>query len=573
MVDRSPPAWVALYDDGAPASLVPRHATALDMFSDAVRRAGSAPLVHYFERTLSVDDCDAMSSALAVGLAELGVVRGDRVAVYLQNDPQFVIAMLAIWKLGAIAVSCNPMLRRPELQKQLDDSGARAIIALESLQREVGSEAVAGTAVEIVVTTSELELRDDDRAAPAAAGDRAPAGSLDLLELVRTHAGEAPAPIPLDPDDVAVLTYTSGTTGPAKGAMNTHRNVVFTAHVYREWMHIGRDDVILGIAPLFHVTGLIAHLALGLLTPAPIVLAHRFDPADTCRLVERHRATFAIAAITAFQALLDEPSGPNHDLSSLTKVYSGGAPIAAAFVDDFEQATGMVIRSAYGLTETTSPTHLTPLGHRTPVDPPSGAFSAGIPVFDTQARIVDDRGEELASGEVGEIAVRGPQVVPGYWRKPEETAHALRDGELRTGDVGLMDADGWLYIVDRRKDLIVASGYKVWPREVEEVLLDHPAVREAAAVGVPDRYRGETVWAYVSLKPLAASTPEALVEFCRDRLAAYKRPTRVTILEQLPKTASGKILRRELRDSAAPLQSAGFDRTGRPQQGANPPGA
>jgi long-chain acyl-CoA synthetase len=312
-------------------------------------------------------------------------------------------------------------------------------------------------------------------------------------------------------------------------------------------MHIGRDDVILGIAPLFHVTGLIAHLALGLLVPAPIILSHRFDAAETWQLVERHRATFAIAAITAFNALANEPSREGRDLSSLTKVYSGGAPIAPAFADRFEQTTGMVIRSAYGLTETTSPTHLTPLGRRTPVDADSGAYAAGIPVFDTDTRIVDERGEQLPPGEVGEVLIRGPQVVPGYWRNPEETEHALGGGELRTGDVGKMDADGWLYIVDRRKDLIIASGYKVWPREVEDVLASHPDVREAAVVGVPDSYRGESVSAFVSPVPGATPTPAELIEYCRERLAAYKRPAQVTVLDELPKTASGKILRRELR--------------------------
>jgi long-chain acyl-CoA synthetase len=549
----APRPWLALYDEGLPASLAPRHATTLEMFRDAVGRAASAPLIHYFERTLTTGEVDAMSDALAVGLAERGIRHGDRVALYLQNVPQFVIAALAIWKVGAIAVSCNPMLRAPELAKQLHDSGARAMVALDSLYREAGAAAVARTGLPLVVTTSHHELRTEDGAGARAAPRSTARGVVDFAGLVRAHEGERGPAARLGPDDVAVLTYTSGTTGPAKGAMNTHRNVVFTAHVYRDWMRIGRDDVILGIAPLFHVTGLIAHLALGLLVPAPIVLSHRFDAAETWRLVERHRATFAIAAITAFNALGNEPSRADRDLSSLTKVYSGGAPIPPALADHFEQTTGMVIRSAYGLTETTSPSHLTPLGRRTPVDPETGAYAAGIPVFDTGTRIVGERGEELPAGEVGEVLIRGPQVVPGYWRKPEETRHALSGGELRTGDVGKMDADGWLYIVDRRKDLIIASGYKIWPREVEDVLCSHPAVREAAVVGVPDSYRGESVSAFVSPVAGAVPTAEALIEYCRERLAAYKLPKRVTILDELPKTASGKILRRELRDDPPEL--------------------
>jgi long-chain acyl-CoA synthetase len=540
--------WLALYDKGLGPGLAPRHGTVLEMFRDAVAGAPSAPLIHYFERTLTTSEVDALSDALAVGLAERGIRTGDRVALYLQNVPQFVIAALAVWKAGAIVVSCNPMLRAAELAQQLADSGARALIALESLLRVAGSAAAAETGISLVLTTSELAFRGG--ADPQA---DAPSGALDLCALLRAHAGEAPATPAIGPGDVAVLTYTSGTTGPAKGAMNTHRNVVFTAHVYRDWVHIGRDDVILGIAPLFHVTGLIAHLALALLVPAPIILTHRFDAAETWRLVERHRATFTIAAITAFHALANEPSRSDHDLTALSKVYSGGAPIAPAFADRFERTTGIVIRSAYGLTETTSPSHLTPLGRRPPVDAATGAYAAGVPVFETGTRIVDERGEEVPPGEVGEVLISGPQVVPGYWGRPEETEIALAGGELRTGDVGKMDADGWLYIVDRRKDLIIASGYKVWPREVEDVLCAHPDVREAAVVGVPDAYRGETVSAFVSPVAGAAPTAEALIEYCRERLAAYKRPRTVTIVDELPKTASGKILRRELRANAPEL--------------------
>jgi len=541
------PPWVALYDEGLPATLAPQHATVLDMFAAAVAAAPAAPLVHYFDRTLSVGEVDGMSDALAVGLAERGVRTGDRVALYLQNVPQFVIAALAVWKAGAIVVSCNPMLRAGELRRQLLDAGASAMVTLEGLFDESGRSGIEGTAVDLVVTTSELEFRGD----PPPPRGPAPAGTVDFGDLLRRHAQDRPAGDRVGPDDVAVLTYTSGTTGPPKGAMNTHRNMVYTAHVYRDWAHITTDDVILGIAPLFHVTGLIAHLALGLLVPVPIVLTYRFDAALTCALIERYRATFTVAAITAFHAILAAPARAQHDLSSLTKAYSGGAPIAAAFVEEYERATGTTIRSAYGLTETTSPTHLTPLGRRTPVDPATGAFAAGIPVFGTISRIVDDAGEELPAGVAGEVLIRGPQVVPGYWNQPEETANALPDGELHTGDIGFTDPDGWLYIVDRSKDLIVASGYKVWPREVEDVLYAHPAVLEAAAVGVPDSYRGETVAAFVSLAPGATATPDELVAHCREHLAAYKRPSRITVLDTLPKTASGKILRRTLRDDAA----------------------
>lgn len=543
--------WLALYDEELPAEIAPEHDTALAMLRASVARAPGRDLVRYFDTGLTVSRIDELSGALASGLAQLGARRGDRVALYLQNVPQFVIALLAIWKLGSIAVPCNPMLRERELVSQLRDCEAVGIVALESLYRDPLAAALPQTDVRFAVTTSELDLIDGKPPEILAGVKRDRSrDSHDLLELAAAHAGADPADVDLRPDDVAILTYTSGTTGPPKGAMNTHRNVVFTSRVFRDWLHVTDEDVILGIAPLFHITGLIAHIGLALSVPVPLVLAHRFDPAETCRLIERHRATVTVAAITAYLALLRDAALERHDVSSLRKAYSGGGPIPPAAVDDFERRTGIVIRSAYGLTETTSPTHLTPLRRRAPTDPATGALAVGIPVFNTTMRILDDDGRPLPVGELGEVAITGPQVVPGYWNKPEDSAHAIRNGELRTGDVGKIDADGWLYIVDRKKDLIVASGYKVWPREVEDALYEHPAVHEAAVVGAPDEYRGETVRAFVSLAPGESATAEELIRFCRDRMAAYKCPRTVEVVDELPKTLSGKILRRELRGGA-----------------------
>jgi long-chain acyl-CoA synthetase len=312
-------------------------------------------------------------------------------------------------------------------------------------------------------------------------------------------------------------------------------------------MSLTPDDVVLGVAPLFHITGLIAALTASMLVPMPLVLGFRFDPATVLELIERHRPTFTVGAITVFIALMNDPAASERDVSSLAKVYSGGAPIAPAIVDRFEERFGAYIHNIYGLTETTSPSHAVPLGARAPVDPTSGALSVGVPIFDSVVRVVDDEGRDVPVGEVGEFVTSGPQVVPGYWQKPEETANALPGGALRTGDVGFMDADGWFYVVDRKKDQINASGYKVWPREVEDVLYEHPAVREAAVVGVPDEYRGETVKAFVSLRPDATATPDELIAFCRERMAAYKYPRQVELVDELPKTVTGKILRRELR--------------------------
>jgi long-chain acyl-CoA synthetase len=542
--------WLALYDAGLPATIEPGYPNALAMFEESLRAAPEGDLVRYFETPITRAEIDRHSDALAVGLRGLGTARGDRVALMLQNVPQFVIALLAIWKLGAIAVPCNPMLRERELARQLADCGAAGIVALESLYRETVAAAATAAGVRFVVTTSELDLLDREPPELLAGAERArPPEAHDLMELIAAHEGSAPDAVELEPGDVAALTYTSGTTGPPKGAMNTHGNLVYDSCIFREWLQVDDADVVLGIAPLFHITGLVAHVGLALSAPLPLVLAHRFDPSETLRLIELHRTTITVAAITAYLALLRDESLARRDLSSLTKAYSGGAPIPFAVVEEFERRTGVAIRTAYGLTETTSASHLTPLAMRAPTDAATGALAVGIPVFNTGMRILDDDGSPLPPGEVGEVALAGPQVVPGYWNKPEETAHALPGGELRTGDVGKADADGWLYIVDRKKDMIVASGYKVWPREVEDVIYEHPAVHEAAVVGAPDEYRGETVRAFVSLKPGARAEKDELIAFCRERLAAYKCPRSVDVLDELPKTPSGKILRRELRDA------------------------
>jgi long-chain acyl-CoA synthetase len=354
--------------------------------------------------------------------------------------------------------------------------------------------------------------------------------------------------VSFDPGDTAFLTYTSGTTGPPKGAMNTHRNVVFNSQTYREWCRLSSEDVVLGVAPLFHITGLVGHIAISLLSGAPLVLMYRLDPALTLDVAEAEGATFTVGSITVFIALMNAPNADKAKLATLTKVYSGGAPIPPSTVDAFRDAFGHYIHNIYGLTETTSPSHAVPFDRRAPVDEGSGALSVGVPVFNTVVRILGEDGEELPPGEVGEFVTSGPQVVPGYWDKPEETKHALPGGALRTGDVGFMDADGWFYLVDRKKDQINASGYKVWPREVEDVLYGHPAVREAAVVGVADEYRGETVKAYVSLKDGRSAEPDELIAFCKERMAAYKYPRLVEVLDEIPKTATGKILRRALRD-------------------------
>ena len=540
--------WLARYDAGQPSDIEVEFASALAMFSACAQRDPEAPIIRYFDGVLTRRELDELSGAFAAALAEAGFSAGERVALFLQNVPQFIIAMLGTWKAGGIAVAVNPMNKDRELDLILRDSGAVVLVCLEDLYSGVARQVIGGTDVRLVITTSALDHQSG--------GDERILGGIkrlscddtqDLTELTRRFRGRQPPALAPAPDDVAFLTYTSGTTGPPKGAMTTHRNVVFNAQTYRDWIGIGPDDVILGVAPLFHITGSIGHVALSLLTGAPLILMYRLDPAVALETIRDAKVTFTVGSITVFIALMNAPNASREALATLTKIYSGGAPIPPSTITAFQDTFGQYIHNIYGLTETTSPSHAVPLGGTAPVDEASGALSVGVPVYSTIVRIVGDDGQDLPAGEIGELVTEGPQVVPGYWHKPEETAKALPGGALHTGDVGYMDRDGWFYIVDRKKDQINVSGYKVWPREVEDVLYEHEAVREAAVIGVPDSYRGETVKAYVSLKAGRTATPEELMAHCRQKLAAYKYPRQLEILSEIPKTVTGKILRRELR--------------------------
>ncbi|MGW5635013.1 long-chain-fatty-acid--CoA ligase [Streptomyces sp. NPDC003832] len=540
--------WLARYARGERTTNSPEHDDALAMFRATVQRAPEGDALRYFGSRISFRELDELTDAFAAGLTDEGFTPGERVAIYCQNVPQFVIAQLGTWKAGGIVVSINPMYKGRELTELLTDSGATVLVCLQSLYRDVAAAVLPHTSVRTVLTTSELDLQTRDDARVFAGVQRIDCpGTLDLLNFLEQHRGRPTPAVGLAANDVALLTYTSGTTGPPKGAMSTHRNFVFNAYTYQGWLGIGQDDVVLGVAPLFHITGQVGHIATSLLTGAPLVLMYKLDPELTLETVEAEQATYTVGSITVFIALMNAPNADRSKLTSLTKVLSGGAPIPPSTVDAFRETFGQYIHNIYGLTETTSPTHIVPLGAQAPVDPASGAMSIGVPVYDTVVRIVDEEGREVSVGETGELVSSGPQIVAGYWNKPEETADAFRHDGFHTGDIGYMDEDGWFYIVDRKKDQINAGGYKIWPREVEDVLYEHPAVREAAVVGVPDAYRGETVKAFVSLKESATASAQELIAFAKERMAAYKYPRQVEILDDIPKTASGKILRRDLR--------------------------
>jgi long-chain acyl-CoA synthetase len=544
--------WTKLYSEGLPTDITPDHPTMLDAFNASVTRAPDSVAIKYFDGVLTMADLDARSDSLAVALAGSGFAAGDRLAVYVQNNPAFVIALLAAWKAGGAAVVINPMNKGRELKYLLTDSGASALLCLDDLYESVAKEVIATgeTAVRTVITCSPLDgqSRNDERLFAGVQRLR-PEGTLDLEEIFSQNDGRKPAPVDLGPDDVAVLCYTSGTTGVPKGAMCTHGTMVFNSQTYRDWMGFTAQDSVLGVAPLFHITGLIGHMGVALLVACPLVINHRFEAGVVIDAIREHQPTFTVGSITVFINLSGLEAAAREDWSSFRMIYSGGAPIAPAVTDQFIEKTGLYIHNIYGLTETNSPSHAVPLGKKAPVDPNTGALSVGVPVFNTVVRILDEAGKEVPVGQIGEIATSGPQVVPGYWNKPEATAESLPGGELLTGDVGFMDPDGWFYLVDRKKDMINAAGYKVWPREVEDVLYGHPAVREAGVVGVPDEYRGETVKAYIRLKPGATVSEEELIKFCKQRMAAYKYPRSIQFVDDLPKTTTGKILRRELRDS------------------------
>jgi long-chain acyl-CoA synthetase len=528
-----------------------RSDTVIGMFRATVAEAPDSPLLAYFDSVLTTAEVDQISDALAVALVDRGVVRGHRVAMYTQNVPQYVIALIATWKLGGIAVAINPMLTPREIAKLIGDSKPAVFLAMSELYSDELAKVLAESTVSRIVTTSALDWQHDGD--PRVLPDRridTPAGTEDLKSLVRQYDGRIPPDVTIIPDDVAVITYTSGTTGVPKGAMNTHRNVAIGGLAYRDWFDLDHHDVILGVAPLFHVTGLSGHIAVAIAARAALVLFYRFDVGVTLDMIHRHRTTFTVGAITVFTALANSPVVAATGLATLNKIASGGAPIPAATVNRFESRFGVYIHNVYGMTETTSPVLGVPMGARAPVGAETLALSVGIPVLSAQVRVVDEIGAPAPAGHLGELAVHGPQIVPGYWCNETQTDAAIPNGWLLTGDVGYVDENGWYYLVDRKKDMIIVSGFKVWPREVEDVLYTNDAVLEAGVVGIPHPYRGETVKAYISLREGFSTQPQELIEYCRSRMAAYKYPREVEIVDVIPKTATGKILRRSLRVSS-----------------------
>ncbi len=480
-----------------------------------------APAVRMDDLVLSFAELREAARRTTTMLAAAGIEPGDRVCVMLPNVPAFPVAFYGALGAGAVVVTMNPLLKSREVAYYLSDSGAKAIFAWQPVAAEAAKGA-ADTGARVIEVTDPA-LRD----------------LLEGHEPAASWGGQSGG-------DDAVILYTSGTTGQPKGAELTHDNLAGNAEVTRRTLvQSGPGDVKMGCLPLFHVFGLTCALNTVIAGGACLTLLPRFDPAKALEIIARDQVTIFEGVPTMYAAMLHSPAADGANVSSLRLCISGGAALPVEILRAFEEKFGCAILEGYGLSET-SP--VASFNHPDQVRKPG---SIGTPIEGVQMQVIDDSGQALPPGEIGEIAIRGPNVMRGYWNKPEATAEAIRDGWFRTGDLARVDEDGYFFIVDRKKDMIIRGGYNVYPREVEEVLYEHPAVAEAAVVGMPDADLGEEVGAAVALKPGASATPEELRDFTRERIAAYKYPRRIWLVDELPKGPSGKILRREVRPSEA----------------------
>jgi long-chain acyl-CoA synthetase len=549
-----PELWLRNYRAGHGAHLDTSPMTVLELFETASHPGADRPALVYFDRSLSYRELDELSDGLAAHLVQSGFVAGDRLAICMQNMPQFVISVLAAWKLGGVVVPVNPMYQPREVNSLLVDCQPHTLICLDYIFDNIVSsvEAVRQLGISVISTSAHyLQSANDRRTLPDPALSQRARDCADLADILAKHTPLATRAQVL-PDDLAFLVYTSGTTGVPKAALISHNNVTINARCIAAWYDFQpQSGPVLAMAPLFHVTGLVGHMALSWALSAPLILMFRFEAAVVIDAIRAHRPAFTVGAITAYNALIHHPDAPGNLFDSFHVLVSGGAAIPPSVVEEIRVKTRRYVHSGYGLTETSAGVICVPFGATAPVDPVSGALSIGVPTFDVRAWIADEAGEPVPVGQPGEIVISGPTIARGYWNKPDESAASMRADGFRTGDIGFVDANGWFYLVDRKKDMINTSGNKVWPREVEDVLVSHPAVYEVAVIGVPDAYRIESVCAVVTLHPGVAFDPDSLKEWCRDRLAVYKRPREYLRLDALPRTATGKVLKGELRAMVA----------------------
>jgi long-chain acyl-CoA synthetase len=528
--------WLKFYPPGVPEHLEYPPAVCPDLLRQAARDYPESEALNFYGNPVTYSVFYSYAARFAAALVDLGVAQGDRVALVGPNCPQWEIAWFGVLMAGAVVVQTNPMYRDRELTSLFNDSGAQTVVAYQPLVPLV---------LAVKPATAVTRVISFDFVPAFQPGD----GGVEVFEQLIAQSPNRQLPR-VDPEDLAVLQYTGGTTGEPKGVMLTHANLVANTFqalaVMTPLAPRKGEEVMLTVLPLFHVYGMTAAMNLAVAIAARQVILPRFEVKEVLRTIAEHRVTFFPGAPTMYVAVNNFPGVEQVDLGSVKGCLSGSAPLPPEVQRRFEELTGAVLVEGYGLSEASPITHVNPLGGV------RRAGRIGVPVPDTVAKIVDGGtgASELAPGAVGEMVVKGPQVMRGYWNKPEETAAVLREGWLFTGDLAVMDEDGFFTVVDRKKDLIIAGGFNIYPREVEDVIYEHPKVREAVVVGVPDAYRGETVRAFVVLKDNEGLTADELTAFLRERLAAFKVPRQVEFRPELPKTVVGKALRRVLRSEA-----------------------
>jgi long-chain acyl-CoA synthetase len=544
--------WLDSYPPGVPEHVEVPAGNLARLLADAARDFPNAPAVHFQGRTMSYAELADQAWRFAGALAGLGVGKGTKVGLVLPNCPQAVVALFGALRLGAVVVQNNPIYTERELGHQLGDAGVEVVVCLDLAYDRLKALRERTAIREVIVTSLLDELPAVRRViAPYTRRGRAAAQAIgrdepvrrwrELLATATTRAGEAEVDAAAD---LALLQYTGGTTGIAKGVMLSHANLRANVEQVRAWFpdaDPGRE-VMMAVLPFFHAYGLTVSLLLGVRIGAALVVMPRFDIEDVLAAVDRYRPTLFPGVPTMYVAINNAVAKGGHDLSCIKACLSGAAPLPMEVAERFERYSGGRLVEGYGLTE------CSPVALANPIYGKRKAGTIGMPLPDTLARVADpsDPARTMPTGETGELAISGPQVMLGYWKRAEETAQVLRDGWLLSGDLAVTDEEGYFQIVDRKKDLIIVGGYNVYPGEVEEVLLGHPKVLEVAVAGVPDSYRGETVKAFVVLRPGERATAEELRRFARERLAAYKVPRSVEFRDQLPKTMVGKVLRRAL---------------------------
>jgi long-chain acyl-CoA synthetase len=544
--------WLSLYPSEIPHEINFEERTLQSYLKEAAIEHPSKTAIHFLGKKLTFQEVYDQSLKLANYLKELGVKKGDRVSIMLPNCPQAVISYYGVLFAGGIVVQTNPLYMERELEYQINDSGSEIIITLDILYPRVSKVKALTKLKEIIVTGIKDYLPFPKNMLYPFVQKKQygivvkveHSGENHLFTEVMKESQVNEIDVDIDPEnDLALLQYTGGTTGFPKGVMLTHMNLVSNTMMSVKWMYKCKraQEKVIGILPFFHVYGMTAVMNLSIMQAFEMVLLPKFDPETTLKTIQKEKPTLFPGAPTIYIALLNHPDIQKYDLSSIDSCISGSAALPVEVQEQFEQVTGGKLVEGYGLSEASPVTHANFLWD----ERVSG--SVGIPWPNTDSKILSmETGEEAPINEIGEIVVRGPQIMKGYWNRKEETEAVLKDGWLLTGDLGYMDERGFFYVVDRKKDMIIAGGFNIYPREIEEVLYEHEKIQEVIVAGIPDPYRGETVKAYVVKKKGASLTEEELDAYARKHLAAYKVPRLYEFRDELPKTAVGKILRRAL---------------------------